>query len=477
MNRPALPLLLAVYFTLSPTSWLGVSNVHANRVTVRQEAAPHRSGLDPDRPKVVPTNDPAKAVGNVYIDVPCTLFDPGKADPQQWMATATIARVTNDGFNYFYGYDPFAQTYDMMVSGFAHSSGAILQETVGVMAAHIPPIITPDNVLGVEARFRVNTTNLFPYELVGITEIALPTPPSSSLNGAQMQSLYEDGRGFSGAVYFLDHLPVGPHAIDLGAEAINHLAQRAGSVGWFGIGFAADGWDLGSSVGELVQWRVDGGGGLPEQNRPFFRIYYNAPPDPAQLSWPTPGELLDDARPTFTWEPTTDPNGDDPIHYEVRVGTDPNLVSAFVLDAATATEVFTPFPLSPGAYYWETVSTDPMGAASTSERRSFLVPVTATSTPPGRNGTPPDVTVFPNPFNPRTVVEWSSDIAGPASAWVVDPRGRRIRTLHSGWADAGPQRVIWDGTDEGGTRVSSGAYLVVVETNAGRALHRATLVR
>jgi len=35
-----------------------------------------------------------------WMDVPATVFLPGKADPSEWMATGTWARITLDGFSW-----------------------------------------------------------------------------------------------------------------------------------------------------------------------------------------------------------------------------------------------------------------------------------------------------------------------------------------------------------------------------------------
>jgi|GEM_PF-412777 len=68
----------------------------------------------------------------------------------------------------------------------------------------------------------------------------------------------------------------------------------------------------------------------------------------------------------------------------------------------------------------------------------------------------------PNPFNPSTTVVF--EIPGTAGARVptvlelYDVTGRRVRTLLSAPLGAGEHRVTWDGTDERGQRVASGAY-------------------
>jgi len=65
----------------------------------------------------------------------------------------------------------------------------------------------------------------------------------------------------------------------------------------------------------------------------------------------------------------------------------------------------------------------------------------------------------PNPFNPATTFTFKLPETTNATLAVYNQRGRLIRTLHAGLTSAGEHRVVWDGRDEYGSRVSSGLYL------------------
>lgn len=65
----------------------------------------------------------------------------------------------------------------------------------------------------------------------------------------------------------------------------------------------------------------------------------------------------------------------------------------------------------------------------------------------------------PNPFNPTTRIEFTMERAGKATVRVFDVTGKRVRTVFSGDAKAGPNSVVWDGRDERGHSVGSGVYL------------------
>ena len=66
---------------------------------------------------------------------------------------------------------------------------------------------------------------------------------------------------------------------------------------------------------------------------------------------------------------------------------------------------------------------------------------------------------FPNPFNASTSIVFALPTKRASTLGVFDLGGRRVKTLVSGKVlDAGHYVVTWDGTDERGLAVSSGAY-------------------
>jgi hypothetical protein len=69
---------------------------------------------------------------------------------------------------------------------------------------------------------------------------------------------------------------------------------------------------------------------------------------------------------------------------------------------------------------------------------------------------------YPNPFNPVTTIRY--EIAGdggyePVDLTIFDLRGRRVRGLFEGSQPPGRYEVQWDGRDDHGRALSSGAYL------------------
>jgi hypothetical protein len=85
--------------------------------------------------------------------------------------------------------------------------------------------------------------------------------------------------------------------------------------------------------------------------------------------------------------------------------------------------------------------------------------------------------VAPNPFNPATELRFELDTSQWVEVEVLDLKGRRVRILHSGVLDAGPQAAHWDGTDASGTAVASGTYLWRVRASGKQFTGKMSLVR
>ena len=81
----------------------------------------------------------------------------------------------------------------------------------------------------------------------------------------------------------------------------------------------------------------------------------------------------------------------------------------------------------------------------------------------------------PNPFNPKTSIDFALNAAGPMSLRIYDSAGRLVRTLRTGVMDAGPHSITWNGVDDAGQPVASGVYLARLES-AGQSDSRKLLL-
>ncbi len=76
-------------------------------------------------------------------------------------------------------------------------------------------------------------------------------------------------------------------------------------------------------------------------------------------------------------------------------------------------------------------------------------------------------TVHPNPFNPRATIVFAAPQDRPLAVEVFDAAGRRLRTLASTPLGDGRHEAVWDGRDDAGRDLPSGAYLVRVDDGSG----------
>ncbi|HOX24316.1 MAG TPA: FlgD immunoglobulin-like domain containing protein [Candidatus Krumholzibacteria bacterium] len=84
---------------------------------------------------------------------------------------------------------------------------------------------------------------------------------------------------------------------------------------------------------------------------------------------------------------------------------------------------------------------------------------------------------YPNPFNPRTTVEFTIPAAGRVTMDVYDVKGRIVARLVDDDLDAGNHRCEWGGVDRTGDPVPSGTYLCRLATPWGTESRTMTLVK
>jgi choice-of-anchor B domain-containing protein len=83
----------------------------------------------------------------------------------------------------------------------------------------------------------------------------------------------------------------------------------------------------------------------------------------------------------------------------------------------------------------------------------------------------------PNPFNPHTRIEFELAQPGSVDLRIFDSRGRLLRTLQAPRLTAGLHALPWDGRDERGNSLASGAYFYQVRSGRWQATGRMTLIR
>jgi hypothetical protein len=83
----------------------------------------------------------------------------------------------------------------------------------------------------------------------------------------------------------------------------------------------------------------------------------------------------------------------------------------------------------------------------------------------------------PNPFNPITVIGYELASREEMSLVVYNQLGQRVRTLAAGVAAPGRYNATWNGKDDLGRDVASGAYLIRLRSGSQSLVNRMVLVR
>lgn len=88
-----------------------------------------------------------------------------------------------------------------------------------------------------------------------------------------------------------------------------------------------------------------------------------------------------------------------------------------------------------------------------------------------------NVRIAPNPFNPRTEIFFSLGRADDVTVGVYDLTGRRVRTLHRGNLPSGEHALPWDGSDDRGRRLASGAYFARIAIKTAMSVQKMLLLK
>ena len=84
---------------------------------------------------------------------------------------------------------------------------------------------------------------------------------------------------------------------------------------------------------------------------------------------------------------------------------------------------------------------------------------------------------YPNPFNPSTTLAYEIQEDGFVNMAVADILGRTLKILVSEKMSPGSYRITWDGTNENGSMMGNGTYLIIMQVNDFRTIRKVTLLK
>ena len=84
---------------------------------------------------------------------------------------------------------------------------------------------------------------------------------------------------------------------------------------------------------------------------------------------------------------------------------------------------------------------------------------------------------FPNPFNPKTTITFDLPERMEVSLRVYDINGRLVQTLNRSKLSAGNYSFDWAGTDQFGSKVTSGVYFIQIDAGSFSSIKKTLLVK
>jgi len=119
-------------------------------------------------------------------------------------------------------------------------------------------------------------------------------------------------------------------------------------------------------------------------------------------------------------------------------------------------------------------------SASASTMHADLIVSIAADVNEGINSLPHDANLaqnYPNPFNPTTTIGFDLPSAAEVKLEVFNVLGERVRTLFNGRLQAGSTSIVWDGRNDAGQSVGSGAYFYRLNTGSKTLAKKMVLVK
>jgi len=72
---------------------------------------------------------------------------------------------------------------------------------------------------------------------------------------------------------------------------------------------------------------------------------------------------------------------------------------------------------------------------------------------------------YPNPFNPITTIQYSLTNGTNVTLNIFNTLGQTVKSINSGFQQAGSYQFVWDGTNNEGDQINSGVYLYQIITD------------
>ena len=208
-------------------------------------------------------------------------------------------------------------------------------------------------------------------------------------------------------------------------------------------------------------------------------VKVNSIPSPFHLLYPIDGSFCDRSLSAkLVWSKSYDNDPEDTIRYRIILASN---IEKFCIDNIfdTTLTVSGNVLKANTKYSWSVDATDGYDTIATSQIYEFSTPNIAQLTEYSPLNLK-EFTVaqnFPNPFNPRTKIQFSIPIASHVSINIYDLLGRNIYCLIDKIFTSGSHFVMWKGITNSGELAGSGIYFYEVSVGENRIINKMVLIR
>ncbi len=85
--------------------------------------------------------------------------------------------------------------------------------------------------------------------------------------------------------------------------------------------------------------------------------------------------------------------------------------------------------------------------------------------------------IYPNPFNPVTTIQFNLEKKSQVVITVYNLRGQKIRSIQNNILERGKHSFTWKGDDDSGNKVASGIYLAQLSTESFKKIKKMIVLK